>query len=196
MSQAFTRYAIIVMVVVGFFASVYACGSATDASRGDTKLEKLAVGEMSGMDFSFQGERAPDSAFIGPDGKDISIADFRGKVVVLNLWATWCAPCEREMPSLAALQSARGNDTFEVVALSIDELSERDFVEGELEKLTGGVLVFYQTKDLEILKTLGVVGFPTTIIYAADGTEIARLRGDADWAGYQSIAFMDAVLEN
>ena len=196
MSQAFTRYAIIVMIVVGFFASVYACGSATDASRGDTKLEKLAVGEMSGMDFSFQGERAPDSAFIGPDGKDISITDFRGRVIVLNLWATWCAPCEREMPSLAALQSARGSDTFEVVALSIDELSERDYVEGELEKLTGGVLAFYQTKDLEILKTLGVVGFPTTIIYAADGTEIARLRGDADWAGYQSIAFMDAVLEN
>ena len=194
MSQAFTRYAIIIMVSIGFIASVYACGSATDASRGANKLEKLAVGQIANMDFGSKGDPAPGELFIGANGEDLSLSDFEGKVIVLNIWATWCAPCEKEMPSLAALETARGSNAFEVVALSIDEVEERDFAKGELQKLTGGALNFYQSKNLEILKPLGVDGFPTTIIYDARGAEVARLRGDADWASYEAIGFVDEVL--
>ena len=194
MSQAFTRYAIIIMVSIGLIASVYACGSATDASRGNTKLEKLATGEMQGLDFSYQGEAAPTDLFVGPDGGEMSFADFGGRTIVLNIWATWCGPCEHEMPSLAALETARGSEAFEVVALSINELKERDFAKGELAKLSGGALKFYQSKDMTILSPLAVDGFPTTIIYDARGEEVARFRGDADWASYEAIGFIDEVL--
>ena len=194
MPQAFTRYALIIMISAGLIAAMYACGSATDASRGHTKLEKLSTGEIEGMDFSFRGQPAPDAAFLAPDGSETSLADFAGKVVVLNVWATWCGPCEKEMPSLAALQSARGGDNFEVVAISIDELSEREYTKGQLQRLTGGVLSFYQSKDLAITSAFGVNVFPTTIIYDDDGEEVARFRGDADWASYEAIAFIDEVL--
>ncbi len=194
MPQAFTRYAIIAMVVFGILAAVYTCGSATDASRGANKLEKLATGEMARIDFAFKGAPAPTDVFFGPDGQDMTIADLKGKVIVLNIWATWCGPCEKEMPSLAALENARGSDMFEVVALSIDELKERDYAKGQLQRLSGGALDFYQSKDLEILKPLKVDGFPTTIIYDKRGLEIARFRGDADWASYEAIGFLDEVL--
>ena len=194
MPQAFTRYALIIMISAGLIAAMYACGSATDASRGHTKLEKLSTGEIEGMDFSFRGQPAPDAIFLAPDGSETSLADFAGKVIVLNVWATWCGPCEKEMPSLAALQSARGGDNFEVVAISIDELSEREYTKGQLQRLTGGALSFYQSKDLAITSAFGVNVFPTTIIYDDDGEEVARFRGDADWASYEAIAFIDEVL--
>ena len=182
------------MVSIGLIASVYACGSATDSSRGANKLEKLAVGDMARLDFGSKGSAASNAVFLAPSGQDISMADFDGKVVVLNIWATWCAPCEKEMPSLAALQTARGSDKMEVVAISIDELSEREDVARKLQKLTGGVLNFYQSKDLAITSAFGVSIFPTTIIYDAQGIEVARLAGDADWAGYEAIAVVDEVL--
>lgn len=194
MSQAFTRYAIIIMISIGLIASVYACGSATDASRGDTRLEKLATGQMARMDFGSTGTLAPNTAFYGPLGQYLSLEDFKGKVVVLNVWATWCGPCEKEMPSLAALQTARGGDKFEVVALSIDELKEREYVKGQLERLSGGALNFYQSENLAITSAFGVNVFPTTIIYDRRGVEVSRFAGDADWASYEAIAFIDEVL--
>lgn len=194
MPSSFLRTAIITMVVIGFCASVYACGSATDATKGDTKLEKLATGSMAGMDFAFQGQPAPTDEFVGPDGNTVTLEDFQGKAVLVNIWATWCAPCEKEMPSLAALQTARGGEDFKVVAISIDELSEREFVQGQLKSLTGGALDFYQSKDFIITNSLGIVGFPTSIIYGADGLEIARLAGDTDWANYEAIGFIDEVI--
>lgn len=194
MSQAFTRYAIIGMVLVGFCAIVYACSRATDTTIGTTKLERLATGSMARMDFAFSGETTPGDTFLTPAGQKTSLPDFKGKAVLVNIWATWCAPCEQEMPSLAALQSARGGDDFHVIALSIDEVSERDFASGELKKLSGGALDFYQAETLGITYSLGVTGFPTTILYDETGREVARYLGDTDWSGYEALAFIDAVI--
>jgi len=195
MSQTITRYATIGMILIGFIAVVYACGRATDATRGNTKLEKLSTGAIEGMDFSFQGDPTPADAFIAPNGETVSLADFKGQTIVLNVWATWCAPCEKEMPSLAALQTSRGGDSFKVIALSIDEVSERDFAVGQLNKLSGGALDFYQAETLGITYSLGVSGFPTTIIYDRRGNEVSRFQGDTEWAGYDALAFIDAVIE-
>lgn len=194
MSQTFTRYAIIGMVLIGFSSVVYACSRATDATRGATQLERLSVGAMEGMDFAFSGETGPSDKFLAPNGSKISLSDFKGKAVLVNVWATWCGPCEKEMPSLAALQTARGGDGFHVIALSIDEVIERDFAKGQLQKLSGGALEFYQAEDLGITYSLGVTGFPTTILYDEDGREISRYLGDTDWSGYEAIAFIDAVI--
>jgi len=194
MSQTFTRYAIIAMVLVGFSAVVYACSRATDTTTGTTKLEKLAVGEMARLDFTFKGEPAPMDLFYAPLGQQTSLEDFAGTAILLNIWATWCAPCEKEMPSLAALQTARGGDDFEVIALSIDEISDREFAIGQLKRFSGGALDFYQAETLGITYNLGVTGFPTTILYDADGREVARYLGDTNWSGYEAIAFIDAVI--
>ena len=195
MQSALTRYAIIVMLVIGFTASVYACGRATDATRGETRLEKLAIGDMERMDFAFRGENASTTAFLDSFGKQVTLADFEGKTVLVNVWATWCSPCIKEMPSLAQLQTARGGENFQVIALNIDELTERDYAKGELAKLSGGVLDFYQTEDLTILQPLGVTVFPTTVIYGADGSEVVRYLGDTEWTSHEAIAFIDEVLK-
>ena len=194
MSSAFTRYAIIGMVLVGFSAIVYACGRATDTTSGTTKLERLSTGAMAGMDFAFSGKPAPSDAFLSPNGEKISLTDFAGKTVLVNIWATWCGPCEKEMPSLAALQTARGGEDFQVIALSIDEVSEREFAQGQLKKLSGGALDFFQAETLGITYSLGVTGFPTTILFDDKGNEVARYLGDTDWSGYEAIAFIDAVV--
>ena len=194
MPNAFTRYAILIMILIGFGFSVYACGRATDSTQGSTKLEKLSIGEMERMDFAFRGDQAPDVSFLGPFGKKVALADFQGQVVLVNIWATWCGPCEKEMPSLAALQTARGSNAFKVIAISVDELEDREFVKGELQKLTGGALDFYQSEDLTLLGPLGVNVFPTTIIYDRSGNEVSRLYGDADWASADAVNFIDAVI--
>lgn len=193
MSQSFTRYAIIGMVLIGFSAVVYACGRATDTTRGTTRLEKLSVGAMARMDFTFKGQKAPSDTFLAPDGAKISLEDFEGKTILVNVWATWCSPCEREMPSLAALQTAKSEEAFQVIPLSIDEIEERKFATGQLKKLSGGALEFYQAETLGITYSLGVTGFPTTILYDDKGYEIARYLGDTDWSGYEAIAFIDAA---
>ena len=195
MSNTVTRYAIIVMVLIGFTASVYACTKATSLSSGNTRLERLATGAMEGMDFAFRGTSAPNDTFIGSSGETLSLADFRGKVVLVNFWATWCPPCEEEMPSLGALHSARSAQGLHVLALSIDEVADRKFAGEQLRKLTGGTLEFYQARDLGISYSFGVSGFPTTILYDRDGLEVARYQGDTDWAGYEAIAFIDQILE-
>jgi len=189
------RTTIIFMVLIGLGFAVYACGQATNKRGGLSQLEKLAVGEMAKLDFAFRGEAAPPDTFHSPNfSHKVNIADFRGKTVILNLWATWCAPCEQEMPSLAALQSARDQEGIIVLALSVDDLADREFAADRLEQLSGGVLHFFQAENLNITYSLGATGFPTTIIYDTDSNEVARLAGDADWAGYEAIAFIDQVL--
>lgn len=193
MSGSITRYAIMAMVLIGLGFSVYACNRASDPNAGKTALEKFAVGEMDRLDFSNAGTPAPPDLFDKPNGDDTSLATFGGKYILVNLWATWCGPCEEEMPSLAALQTARGGDQFQVIPLSVDDLSDTEFVRGQLRKLSGGVLEMFIAHDLNITYSLGASGFPTTILYGPDGKEIARLAGDADWASYEALAFVDAV---
>jgi len=188
------RTAITFMVLIGLGFAVYACSQATNKRAGQSQLEKLAVGEMEGLDFAFAGEAAPPDAFDGETGRDMNLQAFAGKYILVNLWATWCGPCEEEMPSLAALQTARGGDKFQVVALSVDDTADAEYAMRRLDELSGGVLDFHLSYDLNITYSLGAGGFPTSILYGPDGIEVARLAGDADWASYEAIAFIDAVI--
>lgn len=123
----------------------------------------------------------PEIAFENGDGEPLTLADFRGKVVVLNLWASWCPPCRREMPTLDRLQAELGGERFEVVALSIDHAGPsivREFFAQE------GIehLALYIDTSMRALLRLGIPGIPTTLVLDAGGREIARLSGEADWA--------------
>ena len=115
-----------------------------------------------------------------------------------NFWATWCGPCEREMPSLGALQTARGDETFKVIAISVDEPSDRDYAQQRLRELSGGVLEFYTLTPgpdgWNIVYDTGAGGgFPTTILYDRSGAKVAKLEGDTDWASYEAIALIDLI---
>lgn len=135
---------------------------------------------------------SPDLAFTGPDGKPVKIADFKGKVVVLNVWATWCAPCRVEMPTLAKLQAAYAGRDVEVVAVSVD--SPEAATKAALFIAQNAPLKFYHDSSMKLPFVVNAPGAPTTIIYGRDGLEKARLAGGADWSSPDARVAVDAAL--
>lgn len=196
MPTSVTRYIYLGLFLVAGLAIVYALLSAVGGRQDGQRLDRFAVEEMSKLDFAKAGEAAPEGVFAGPDGEAVRMVDFQGRTVLVNFWATWCGPCEREMPHLGALQTARGGDDFKVIAISVDEASDEDYARRRLDELTGGVLDFYQAppSDWDVIYGAGVSGFPTTIVYDGAGREVARLAGEAPWSESLALAFIDEVL--
>ncbi|MBL8773378.1 MAG: TlpA family protein disulfide reductase [Phenylobacterium sp.] len=135
---------------------------------------------------------APDYAFNDAAGKPVKIADFKGKVVVLNIWATWCGPCKVEMPTLAKLAKAYEGKPVEVVVVSID--TPEAAAKAKLFIAQNAPLAFYHDGPAKLPFKANVPGFPTTIIYGKDGAEAARVAGDADWSAAEPRALIDKVL--
>ncbi len=135
----------------------------------------------------------PEIGFIDPDDKALSLADYKGKVVLLNFWATWCAPCVKEMPSLDRLQAAMGKDKFVVVPLSLDGPSKPKVAPFYKDKNLANLGVYFD-KGKKVQQTLDVSVLPTSILIDAQGREIGRMLGEADWDKPESIALMKAVV--
>jgi thiol-disulfide isomerase/thioredoxin len=136
----------------------------------------------------------PEIRFENGQGEAMSLADFRGGVVLLNIWATWCAPCRREMPTLDRLQATLGGPDFQVVALSLDR------------KGLSAVQEFYAELGLETLpiyidetgaaqRALSVLGLPTTLLLDREGNEIGRLLGPAEWDSPEMVEFLRDYLK-
>jgi len=136
----------------------------------------------------------PDYGFVGADGQPVKLADFKGKVVVMNIWATWCGPCVAEMPTLAKLQASYAGQPVEVVAISID--SPDDTAKAKQFLAKHAPLKFYQDKAMKLPFVLkpAADGTPITIIYGKDGLEKGRLSGDADWSQPDAHAAIDKAL--
>ncbi len=113
-------------------------------------------------------------------GQKRTLADFRGKVVLLNVWATWCGPCRTEMPALDRLQSKLGSQDFEVVALSIDRGGQA-VVKSFYDEIDLRVLTIYVDATAEAQSKLGILGIPTTLLIDQAGREVARYTGPAEW---------------
>lgn len=135
----------------------------------------------------------PDISFQDGNGKARSLHDFRGKFVLLNIWATWCAPCRKEMPTLDRLQAAIGGPDFEVAALSIDRAG-LDVVAKFYRDLSVENLAMYIDSAGKAAATLGAVGLPTTLLIDRDGSEIGRLVGPAEWDAPEMMAFIRSRL--
>jgi len=135
----------------------------------------------------------PELAFEDGLGRARSLRDMRGKVVLLNLWATWCAPCVKEMPSLDRLQAAMAGEDFEVVALSLDR-GGRKAVQSFFEKTGIRHLAPYLDPKMTAMKELKPEGLPTTILIDREGREIGRLPGEAEWNSPEARAFLDYFL--
>lgn len=191
--EKLTRYAIPAMLLGLVAAIVYVLITATDRGGEKFPFSEYARGDMQALDFAFRGDVHDAETFVDPEGNTVTLADFRGKVVLLNFWASWCAPCKRELPSLASLQQARGGDDFLVLTVNIDLPEQIELARQELQELGFGQLEFYHAPELKFAYNVGARVFPTSVIYDRDGREIARLVGDAKWDGYDAIGFIKAV---
>ncbi len=154
-------------------------------------LERFAVGSLKKLTTLDTPPVQPLSSFQTPDG-EVSLVDYRGKIVVLNVWATWCPPCVAEMPSLDALQGLRGGDDFAVVPVSLDRRLEE--IPEFYERTGVQNLPIIWDKTFSTNSRLRLPGLPTTIIYDRGGREIARLPGEADWASDEALALVDHLI--
>ena len=136
----------------------------------------------------------PEVVFEDQRGAVLRLSGFRGKVVLLNLWATWCAPCRREMPTLDRLQAMLGGPGFEVVALSVDREGV-PAVTAFYEELGLEALAIYVGSSTEAMRLLGALGLPTTLLLDRDGNEVGRLLGPAEWDSPEMVAFFRDYLE-
>lgn len=134
----------------------------------------------------------PDLAFSGPDGLARTLADYRGRYVLVNVWATWCAPCRDELPTLDALQRALGGPEFEVIALSIDT-GRRTAVERLFEEVSMAELEVLIDDTGSAMRDLGLYALPTTLLIDGDGREVGRKIGPAFWGGPAAIDFFEAL---
>jgi thiol-disulfide isomerase/thioredoxin len=135
----------------------------------------------------------PEIRFEDGQGRAVTLANFKGKVVLLNIWATWCAPCRREMPTLDRLQVRLGGPDFEVVALSIDRQGIK-IVEQFYKELKINHLAMYIDTSGKIGRDLNVRGLPTSLLIDRSGRELAWMIGPADWDSPASIAFIRPYL--
>jgi thiol-disulfide isomerase/thioredoxin len=153
----------------------------------------LATGEMTA--FVVKAERKPvtDISFTAENGAAVSLGQWKGRVVLVNLWATWCAPCRKEMPTLAALQSEMGSKDFEVVAISVD----RKGVEASakfLSEVGANALKLYADPSTGALTKFQAVGLPASILIDRQGREIGRLLGPAEWNSPDAKALIKAAV--
>jgi len=135
-----------------------------------------------------------DFSFENASGKELPAADLKGKVVLLNIWATWCVPCREEMPQLNALQAELGGDNFEVVAINIDK-GGPEKAETFLEETGASDLAFYFDPTGKLFATLKAVGMPTTLLLDPEGKEIGRLVGPADWASPEAKTIVETAID-
>ena len=153
----------------------------------------LATGTLAAFLVKPERLAVPDVAFQDGDGKPVKLSDWKGRVVLVNLWATWCAPCRKEMPDLATLQKELGSDQFEVVAISVDRKGAE--ASAAFLKETGADnLRLYVEPSTRIVTDLQSPGLPATILIDRQGREIGRLLGPAHWASPEAIALIKAAL--
>ena len=160
-------------------------------------LASLAVGEVAAMLPADPPRSLAGLSFNDPDGKPMTIAGLAGKTLLVNLWATWCAPCRAEMPALDALQRQMGGDAFEVVAVNIDTGNESK-PKAFLAEVGVKTLGFYRDATMGVFNDLKrrslALGLPVTLLLDAQGCLLASMNGPAEWAGEDARRLVEAAV--
>jgi len=161
------------------------------------KMDSLAKGEVAALNISPAPQPLPDISFQKADGTKVTLADFKGRTVLLNLWATWCIPCRREMPALNQLQARLGGKDFEVVAVNIDtqgpDRVTRFLDDNKIDKLAR--YADPSTGILQSLKNEGLgQGLPTSVLIDRKGCRLGALAGPAEWASDDAQALVKAAM--
>lgn len=158
------------------------------------KLRPLAIGNMAALFIADEVADRKAIAFEDDSGGAVTLGDWQGRVVLVNLWATWCPPCRAEMPALDALQARLGGADFEVVAINIDRggtaKGEAFYEEIGLTELG----FYYDGSTPGLVRELAVIGMPTTLLVDRQGREIARIAGPAEWASDDAIKLIETAI--
>jgi thiol-disulfide isomerase/thioredoxin len=155
-----------------------------DSAKLAARLAPLAKGELAALQVLSEPRRAEQFTFERDGGGKLSVADFKGRPILLNLWATWCAPCRAEMPTLDRLQADKGGPGFEVVAVNVDtaRLEKRAAF---LDSVGAKTLVRYSDSSGDAFETLRkagrALGLPVTLVIDKDGCELGVVEGGAKW---------------
>ncbi len=157
-----------------------------------TAFEALREGDMRKLTFHAEPIDGTDVPFTHQDGGEITLADLGNGYTVLNFWATWCAPCRKEMPSLSALQDALVDTNAQVVTVATGR-NPRPAIEAFFDEIGVDNLPLHADPRQSFSRAMGVLGLPVTLIISPQGQEIARLQGDADWASDSAIAIVTAL---
>jgi thiol-disulfide isomerase/thioredoxin len=172
-----------------------ACAGALATAK---RVAPLARGEVAAVAVADTGLHLPALAFKDATGTEKTLADWKGRTVLLNLWATWCVPCRKEMPALAALQQKLGGPGFEVVTVNIDTRN-LDKPKDWLRQAGVTGLAYYTDASARVfqeLKSVGkAVGMPTSLLIDGNGCEIAYLAGPAEWSSDDALALVKAALQ-
>jgi thiol-disulfide isomerase/thioredoxin len=168
-------------------------GASGATEGGGSPLKGLNTGPMAAFVVRSEPQALPDFTFKGPHDAEMTSAEFKGKVVLLNIWATWCVPCREEMPQLNELQAELGGENFEVAAINIDK-GAADKAKGFLEETGAEALTLYTDPTGKLFGMLKVVGMPTTLLLNPQGQEMGRLVGPADWASPEAKDLIKAAI--
>lgn len=170
------------------------CRTAVDIAK---KVAPFAHGEVAAVNVAKSPLKIPDLTFQDAGGHTIALDRFHGRTVLLNLWATWCVPCRREMPALDALEGKLGGPDFQVVAVNIDT-RDPDKPKKFLQQLGVKNLAYYadpSAKAFQQLKAIGrAFGMPTTVLVSPKGCEIGTIAGPAEWASEDALKLIKAAL--
>jgi thiol-disulfide isomerase/thioredoxin len=193
------RNSLIYVVLLAFIAGgigIYLSGDvprkpAVVNSGGGFKA--FAKGHMAAFLVKADRPAVPDLVFKDSAGSEVKLSKWQGRVILLNLWATWCAPCRKEMPTLNEVQKQLGSKDFEVVALSVD----RKGLEASaafLKETGADALGLYSDETTTSLNMLQALGLPATLLIDRKGREIGRLLGPAEWNSREAVALLKAAL--
>lgn len=208
MTLSTRRLAILATAAVALVGGIvaYQSGWKADSGKAGTcsasaellaRLKPLAVGEVAAVQIENRAAPLSELAFLSPEGAPMTLADFRGRTVLLNVWATWCVPCRAEMPALDALQEKLGGENFEVVAVNIDTRDPEKAIQWLAEN---GIdrLARYSDPKAKIFQTLRsegkAFGMPTTIIVDSQGCALGHLAGAAEWASDDAVKLVRAAI--
>jgi thiol-disulfide isomerase/thioredoxin len=172
-----------------------ACKGAVETAR---RIAPFARGEVAALGVVKASKPLPPLAFKDASGTEKTLADWRGRTVLLNLWATWCVPCRKEMPALDALQARLGGPDFDVVAVNIDT-RDTDKPKAWLKDTGIGKLGYYADNSAKVFQDLKAAGkafgMPTTLLVDPKGCELAALAGPAEWASDDAVKLVTAALK-
>lgn len=178
-------------VLAGGLAAATGLGLAAGAARAELPA-RLVTGTMKRFVRTVPPRPMPDLEFLDANDKPMRLADSTGKVRLVNLWATWCAPCVKEMPSLDRLQAELPKTRFLVLPISLDGPSKPKVAPFYKEQKLAHLGIFYD-KGRKAMATLGVTLLPTSILVDPAGRELGRIEGDADWDSPEAIALLKAA---